>query len=153
MQSYWVPIALLSCLGTFALSLPADEQKGSAPMKSYPYGTTTCLQGNEGQGLRLFLRQKLSCEGRASCPYLEVDVTEEPVPVHNGIRIGADNRAFRCLNAKDSCEQAVSGNVIFDHFEDTSGASIRTDGQYDLKFSPGKSESGLFKVTCFSPCG
>lgn len=153
MHNHWVPTALLSCLCAFALSLPAREQKGSVPTKLYPQGTATCLQGNDGPGLRLFLTQKLSCEGNISCPYLEIHVTEEPVPVHKAISIGADNRAFRCLNASDSCERAVSGNVIFDHFEDTSGKGIQTDGYYDMKFSKGKSESGLFNVTCFAPCG
>jgi len=148
MRSHRMVTALLCCLSGLALSLPAGQLNGA-----YPYGTTTCLQGNDGPGLRLLLTQKLSCEGKVSCPYLEVDVTEEPVTVHKGISIGADNRAFRCLNAKDSCEQVVSGNVIFDHFEDTSGKSIQTDGQYDLKFRTGKAESGLFKVTCFAPCG
>ena len=69
---------------------------------------TTCLQGNDGPGLRLFLRQTLRCEGKVTCPYLEVDVTEEPVPVQKDISIGNDSRAFRCPNAKDSCEQGFA---------------------------------------------
>lgn len=142
-----IPV-LLCCLSGLALCLPNTQ-----PIGAFPYGTATCLQGNDGTGLRLFLTQKLSCESEVSCPYLEIHITEKPVPVHKSISIGADNRAFRCLNAKDSCEQAVSGNVIFDHFEDTSGKGIQTDGHYDMKFSTGKSAIGLFKVTCFAPCG
>jgi hypothetical protein len=97
--------------------------------------------------------QNRRCEGKVSCPYLEVDITEEPISVHKNFSIGADNRAFRCGNAKESCEQAVSGEVIFDHFEDISGKNLQTDGYYELKFSTERSESGLFKVTCFAPCG
>ena len=148
MASHQKITALLCCLSGLALSPPAGQ-----PNRAYPYGTTTCLQGNDGPGLRLFLQQSFRCEGKVTCPYLEVDVTEEPVPVQKDISIGTDDRAFRCSNAKDSCEQAVSGDVIFDHFEDISGKSIRTDGYYKLNFSTGKSESGLFKVTCFAPCG
>jgi hypothetical protein len=139
---------LLCCLSGLALSLPASQADGA-----YPYGTTTCLQGNDGTGVRLFLRQTLGCEGKVTCPYLEVDVTEKPVPIQKDISIGTDNRAFRCRNAKESCEQAVSGDVIFDHFEGISGKTIQTDGHYELKFSTGRSESGIFKVTCFAPCG
>ena len=141
-------IPLLCCLSGLALSVPTSQPTGA-----YPYGTTTCLQGNDGNGLRLYLRHKLGCEGKVTCPYLEVDVTDIPVPVQKRISIGTDNRAFRCHDARESCEQAVEGDVIFDHFEDISGKTIQTDGYYELKFSNGRSESGIFKVTCFAPCG
>jgi hypothetical protein len=86
-------------------------------------------------------------------PYLEVDIGEQPIPVHKNISIGGDNRAFRCQSPNESCEQALSGTVIFDHFGDTSGKAIQTDGYYDLKFGTGKSESSLFDVDCTAPCG
>lgn len=152
MRTRWSETALSSCLVALAVMSSGREQK-PADANGYPYGETTCLQGNSGTGLRLFLMQNRSCEGDISCPYLEVDITEKPIPVHKSISIRADNRAFRCRNAKESCEQAFSGEVIFDHFEDLSGKSLQTDGYYELKFSTGKSESGLFKVTCFAPCG
>jgi len=153
MRSHWAVIALLSCVSALALSLPAHEPTGAKNTTAYPYGTTTCLQGNDGQGLRLFLTQNRGCEDKVSCPYLELDITEKPIAAHKNLSVGADNRAFRCPNAKDSCEQAISGDVIFDHYEDISGKSMQTDGYYELKFSTGRSESGLFKVTCFAPCG
>jgi len=152
MWTRWSITALSSCLVALAVTSSGGEPK-AADASGYPHGETTCLQGNRGTGLRLFLTQNRRCEGDVSCPYLEVDITEEPIPVHKRISIGADNRAFRCRNAKESCEQAGSGDVIFDHFEDISGKSIQTDGYYELKFSTGRSESGLFKVTCFAPCG
>jgi hypothetical protein len=82
-----------------------------------------------------------------------MDVREQPISIHKSISIRADNRAFRCPNPKESCEQAQSGTVVFDHFEDTSGKGIQTDGYYELKFSTGRTESGLFKVDCIAPCG
>ena len=114
MRTRWSVTALSSCLVALAVVSSGREPR-AADANGYPYGKTSCLQGNSGTGLRLFLMQTRSCEGDISCPYLEVDVTEKPIPVHKGISIGADNRAFRCRNAKDSCEQAVSGDVIFDH--------------------------------------
>ena len=151
MQGEWVPTVLLWCLSVVTVLSPVGEQNGTS--KLYPYGTASCLEGNAGSGFRLFLTQKLRCEGKVECPYLEVDITEQPVPVHKSITIGKPNRAFRCRKATNGCEEAVSGNLIFDRFEENSAKSLQTDGHYDLKFSTGDSESGLFKVTCFAPCG
>lgn len=153
MRIHWTVTALLSCLVAVAVTPSDGEPEAPTGANVYPYGETTCLQGNSGTGLRLFLMQNRRCEGKVSCPYLEVDITEEPIPVHKNISIGAVDRAFRCRHAKESCEQAVSGDVIFDHFQEISGKSLQTDGYYELKFSTGSSESGLFKVTCYAPCG
>ena len=46
--------------------------------------------------------------------------------------LGPNNLAFRCLNPRDPCEQALSGDVLFDHFEDTSRRGLETDGYYEL---------------------
>jgi hypothetical protein len=83
---------------------------------------------------------------------LEVDIREQPITVHKSISIGTENWAFRCTNPKESCEQALSGNIVFDHVEDTSTKEIHTDGYYELRFNSGRSESGLFKVGCIAPC-
>ena len=152
MWTRWRLTALSSCLVALAVT-SSGREPNAADAGGYPYGETTCLQGNSGAGMRLFLTQNRRCEADVAYPHLEVDIAEEPIPVHKSISIAAHNRAFRCRNAKESCEQAVSGDVIFDHFEDISGKSIQTDGYYELKFSTGRSESGLFKVTCFAPCG
>jgi len=141
-----------SCVITLALSSSAGEPKRSANGNAYPYGATTCLQGDKGPGFQLFLKPYRRCEGKVSQPYLEVDIREQPIPAHKSISIGAENWAFRCLNPNESCEQASSGNVVFDHLEDTSGKGIQTDGYYELKFSSGRVESGLFKVDCIEPC-
>jgi hypothetical protein len=143
---------VVSCVITLAFSSSAGEPKRSANGNAYPYGTTTCLQGDKGPGVQLFLKQYKRCEGKVSQPYLELDIREQSIPVHESISIGAQNWAFRCPNPKESCEQALSGSVVFDHFEDTSGKGIQTDGYYELRFSSGRSESGLFKVGCTAPC-
>lgn len=144
---------VVSCVITLAFSSSAGEPKrSSANGNAYPYGTTTCLQGDKGPGVQLFLKQYRRCEGRVSQPYLEVDIREQPIPVHKSISIGAENWAFRCLNPDESCEQALSGNVVFNHLELTSGKGIQTDGSYELRFSSGRSESGLFNVDCVAPC-
>ena len=143
----------MSCLIVVGFSFSAREPRGAANVNAYPYGTTTCRQGVDGPGLRLFLRQDRRCEGNVSYPYLEMEVREQPISNHESIGIGTDNQAFRCLSPKESCQPAQSGTVVFDHFEDTSGKGIQTDGYYELKFSTGKTESGLFKVDCIAPCG
>jgi hypothetical protein len=86
-------------------------------------------------------------------PYLEIYVKEQPIPVHKRILIGPINLAFLCANPKESCKQFVSGKVIFNHFEETSGKTFPlTDGDYELKFGFGKPETGHFKVDCLAPC-
>ena len=152
MRTHWTVTIVVSCLIKLAFSLSAGEPKRSANENAYPYGSTTCLEGDKGPGLQLFLRQYSRCEGKISYPYLEVDIREQPIPVHQNISIAAENWAFRCTSAKDSCEQALSGNVVFDHLE-ASGSGLQTDGHYELKFSTGRAESGLFKVECLAPCG
>jgi hypothetical protein len=97
------------------------------------------------------LKQYKRCEGKVSQPYLELDIKNQPIPVHESISIGAKNWAFRCRYPKDSCEQALSGNVVYDHLEESSGKGIQTDGYYELRFGSGRSESGLFKVDCIAP--
>jgi hypothetical protein len=87
-------------------------------------GPRLACKGIRGRWVQLFLKQYRHCEGQVSQPYLEVDIREQPIPVHKTINIGAENWAFRCLNPKESCEQALSGNVVFDHFEDISGKGI-----------------------------
>jgi hypothetical protein len=78
---------------------------------------------------------------------------EQPIPVHKRIRIGPINLAFMYASAKESCKQFVSGKVIFNHFEETSGKTFPlTDGDYELKFGFGKPETGHFKVDCEAPC-
>jgi hypothetical protein len=151
-RTHWIVTVVASCFIAVALSLSALEQKHPINANAYPYGTTTCLQGDMGPGVQLFLKQYRRCEGKVSHPYLEVDIREQPIPVHESISIGAENWAFRCLTSKGSCEQALSGNIIFDHLEDTSRKGIQTDGYYELRFSSGRSESGLFKVDCMAPC-
>jgi hypothetical protein len=150
MRKRWTKTSVVFCFVAVALSLSAREPERSANV--YPYGTMTCLQGNDGQGLRLFLKQRRSCQGKRAYPYLELHIKEQPIAVHKSISIGTENGAFRCVNPKESCEQALSGYLWFDHFEDTSGNGIQTDGHYELMFNTGGSESSFFKTDCYEPC-
>jgi hypothetical protein len=151
MRKRWRITSVVFCFVAVAFSLSAREPERSANV--YPYGTTTCLQGNDGPGLRLFLKQRRSCQGNLSYPYLELHIKEHPIPVHKSISIGPENRAFRCVNPKESCKQALSGYLWFDHFEDSSGNGIHTDGHFELRFNTGGSESSFFEVDCYEPCG
>jgi hypothetical protein len=99
------------------------------------------------------LTQKKTCEGRRSYPRLEIDIREQPVPVRKTIVIGPDNSAFRCSSPEKSCEQLVSGELVFEHFE---GKSKKTeisgaDGHYELRFGT-RTERGSFKVDCVGMC-
>jgi hypothetical protein len=117
-----IATVVVSCFSAIAVSLSAREPKTPANTNAYRHGTTTCLQGSDGPGVKLLLRQNSRCEGRVSYPYLEVDIRELPVSAHKSISIGADNWAFRCPDPKDSCQQSLSGKVVFDHFEGTVGS-------------------------------
>ncbi len=153
MRAQRIVIVATSCFVAVVLCLSATERKPPVDANAYPYGTATCLQGDKGTGVRLFLQQHRHCEGNVSHPYLEVDIREQPISIHKSTSIGSENWAFRCLNPKKSCEQALSGSLVFDHFEDPSGKGLPMDGCYELRFSSGGTESGLFKVDCIAPCG
>lgn len=153
MRTHRIATVVVSCFAAIAVSLSAREPKTPVNTNAYPHGTTSCLQGSDGPGVKLLLRQNSQCEGRASYPYLEVDIRELPVSVHKSISIGADNWAFRCPDPKESCQQSLSGKVVFDHFEGTVGKDIQTDGSYELRFGADGFESGHFEVDCIAPCG
>ena len=142
------------CSIPIAVSLFSHDAKQPADSSAYSHGTILCLQGDDGPGLRLLLTQKHTCEGRLSYPRLEIDIKERPVPVRKSIVIGPDNLAFRCLNPKESCEQLVSGELFFEHFEDRSKKTeiSGTDGHYELRFRT-RTERGRFKVDCEGICG
>ncbi len=142
------------CSILIAVSLFAHETKQPVDSNAYSHGTITCLQGNDGPGLRLLLTQKKTCEGRRSYPRIEIDIREQPVPVRKSIVIGPDNLAFRCLDPKESCEQFVSGELVFEHFDDRSKktAVAGTDGYHELRFRT-TTERGRFKVDCVGICG
>jgi hypothetical protein len=147
-----IQTVLLAAASLGQTALPSDVSP--AKPAAYSHGTkTSCIFGSDGPGTRLSLRQHESCEGRPAYPYLEIYVNEQPIPVHKRIRIGEVNLAFKCASAKESCTQFASGEVIFDHFEETSGKAYPlTDGDYELRFRFGKPETGHFKVDCEAPC-
>jgi len=91
-----------------------------------------CLKENEEPGLRLVLTKDKTCKGRESYPRLEIGIRERGISAHKAIIIGPDNGAFRCRSANESCEQALSGTVTFDHFPHNAAVN-GSDGSYDLQ--------------------
>ena len=136
-------IALLGLL--IAVSLAANPTKRSV---AYSHGTLVCLQGDDGPGLRLVLTE--TREGSSSYPRLEIDVKVHPIPLHRSIVIGSENGAFRCVEPKQSCEQFLSGELVFEHFGGK--PSSTADGHYVLKSRTG-TERGYFKVDGDGFCG
>ncbi len=151
MRIHRIVIAVVS--GFVAIGVCSFAREPSINANAYSHGTTSCLQGSDGPGVKLLLRQNKQCEGTVSYPYLEVDIKKLPILVHKSISIGADNWAFSCPSPKDSCQQFLSGKVVFDHFEETVGKETQTDGYYQLRFRTGSSQSGHFRVDCIAPCG
>jgi len=147
-----VRIHLIVAITVCTVSFSTREMRETGSANAYSHGETTWLQGDDGPGIRLRLRQSNQCEGKVSYPYLEVDIRELPIAVHKSIPIGADNWAFRCPDARESCEQSRGGTIVFDHLEETVGKDLQTDGSYNLRFRSGV-ESGRFKVDCWPPCG
>lgn len=148
MRRPWTVMTGVSCFIALAFSFSAPEPKRSENANDYPHGTATCLEGDNGPGVQLSLKQDSRCESKVSYPYLELDIRERPI--HRSISIGSDNWAFKCPNPKEGCEQALSGTIVFDHIE--GNLENGTDGSYELRFSGGRSETGHFKVDCSAPC-
>lgn len=152
MRRRWNLCAILLSLILLVHPLRGDDPRPSATANAYLYATTTCIGGEGGPGVRLFLKQFSQCQGTTSYPYLRIDIREQLILAQKNIAIGGDNSALRCLGPRQSCEQAVSGNILFDHFEELSGKELKTDGYYELKFRTGRIESGIFKLDCMAPC-
>ena len=138
------------------VSLPALSGLAGTRDDSHAYsrGTITCLEGDNGPGLALFLGTDSSCVRLPpSYPYVEIDIRERPVPIGKVVTIGPENWAFQCRSSQESCEQALSGRVVFDHSADPSSKGAASTGHYELKFKNGRNESGDFEVVCSAPCG
>jgi hypothetical protein len=143
------------CGVLIAVLLAANPTKRSVDSNAYSHGTITCLQGDDGPGLRLVLTQTKICEGRFSYPRLEIDIKVHPIPLHRRIIIGSENGAFRCPEPEQSCEQFLSGELVFEHFEAkprNKNEMSTTDGHYVLRLRTG-TERGYFRVDCAGICG
>jgi hypothetical protein len=136
-----------------ALCLSAGGATRFANADGYSHGTQACLQGRDGQGIRLRLREHRHCEGQVTYPYLELDIRDLPIAANQSITIGEDNLAFICQKPEKSCQQFRSGEIMFNHFEQTSAKGIQTDGWYQLKSGNDRPETGRFNVDCIEPCG
>lgn len=148
---FWLPASLLLLLASTILTLSLRGDSGAANGDGYPHGTTVCLQGRDGPGIRLRLRQRQGCDGWDIYPYLEIDVRELPFAANKSIVIGETNTAFECLDRKTPCKQFTSGRVMLNRVPDTS-SGWRAEGWYELKFNTGLLWTGRFKVDCIAPC-
>lgn len=148
MRTPWAVMTGASCFIALAFSFSAPEPKRSEDANAYPHGTANCLEGDNGPGVQVLLKQDSRCEGKVSYPYLELNIRERSI--HRSISIGSENWAFKCPNPKEACEQALSGTIVFDHVE--GNLENGTDGSYELRFGGGRSETGHFKVDCSAPC-
>jgi hypothetical protein len=144
------PVAISLVLAAVSVPLPSLHPTLSAD--GYSHGKVSCLQGNDGTGIRLQLSEHRQCEGQALHSYLEIDVRELPITVDKSIAIGDTSSAFRCNQPNTKCEQFQSGQIMFNHFEETSAKGIQTDGWYELSPTTGLPETGRFKVDCIAPC-
>lgn len=147
-----VIVAIMGVFVAVGVAFFARGVRASESASAYSHGETSCLQGEDGPGLRLRLRQNARCEGNVTYPYLEIDIREVPIAVHQQIRIGDNNWARRCPSPNESCEESLEGAITFDHFAEIAGKHIQTNGSYKLRFRAGW-ESGEFKVDCEAPCG
>jgi hypothetical protein len=146
-------VAVVAVSVAVALAFFARAVRASETTSAYSHGETNCLQGNDGPGLRLRLRQNDRCgEGGVTYPYLQIDIRELPIAAHKNIRIGADNWARKCASPDEACEESLGGTITFEHFQETDGKHIQVDGSYKLRFRTG-AETGQFKVDCLAPCG
>jgi hypothetical protein len=138
----WLVISLM--LAT-TQSVPSASGIGA-----FSHGPTTCLQGSEGPGVRLFLNQQKQCEAKLVYPYLDVYLRELPITGGTVLAIGPENWAFQCVSPDEPCEQSLGGKIVFKHYDPKS--QVHSDGEYQLRFKGGKSESGQFMVDCVVPC-
>ena len=148
----------LTSVGILLTLLPlvfmfADDPPKSASPDGYAYGFTSCFKGSEGTGIRLRLTPRPGCDSHTTYPYLEIHIGEPQVPTNQRLVIGDTYSAFRCEKSKSACEWAVSGELMFNHFEDVDKKGIHTDGWYELRFAHGLPETGRFKADCIAPCG
>ena len=112
----------------------------------------SCIFGRDGQWFRLLLSKRRSCEV-SRYAYLEIDIQQLPIHSRHRITIGENNWSFRCLDAREACEQARSGVVVFDRDEEKNDNDrLETRGHFEVKFRGEETESGDFTVDCYAPC-
>ena len=114
---------------------------------TFPYGTmqASCAPW-DGAAITLTLSTTpLHCKRAAKGPFLNLGVWKD-LPLHSGqvvkIAAGTSNGfASRCRKEND-CEAVDSGEITFETFKESSGAT----GQYDLHFRNGDHLTGSFEV-------
>jgi len=121
-----------------AIALPADS--------SFSYGTirNSCAP-TDGPAIVITLTaERTECE-RPSGPYASFAIWRG-LPIHAGqvVEFGAGSNAgsaARCAKEGD-CKLAQSATIVFDSYEDHSGAT----GHYEMNFKGGEALKGSFEV-------
>lgn len=132
----------------------AHDERNPVATNRYPHGELTCLEGDGGPGLILFLRKTEQCTVKAPNLHLEAYLREPPIRARKTIVIGEVNLAFYCEDPNGSCRQFASGTVVFDHYDQPGKhGTDRTDGSYEFRATDGRIERGRFTVNCWGMCG
>jgi hypothetical protein len=153
-----LPLTLLCVVALLPL-VSSDQTAQAIGPDGYSRAAENCLQGIDGPkhghapGVRLSLTQTQQCDLNPRHHYLDIHIriSEEGITPNERIPIGEENPAFRCEQA-GRCEQAVGGEIMFNHFHEFDGKDALTDGWYELHFSHGLPETGRFRVDCTAPC-
>jgi hypothetical protein len=138
---YRIQVAVLTVLGLFAV---ADNADVTQPPFSHGLVQSSCAPW-DGPAIDIRLtREPAQCK-QVSGPYINIGVWRG-LPIHSGQTVkfgpGSDaGFASRCAKEGD-CERAESGTIVFDKYEQGSGAS----GRYELHFKGGKDLSGSLSV-------
>jgi hypothetical protein len=134
-------LAVLTILALFAIGATAIATQ---PPFSYGLLQSSCAPWDAPAIDVRLTTEPAQCK-RISGPYINIGVWRG-LPIHSGqaVKFGPTSDAgfaSRCSKVGD-CERAESGTIVFDRYQDGSGAS----GRYELHFKSGKDLNGTFYV-------
>jgi hypothetical protein len=134
--AYGLAVIVLLALGRTAFSAQSLFAYGLIQSSCAPW---------DGPAIGITLTAKpAQCE-RVTGPYISMGVWRG-LPIHAGQTVkfgGGSDAGFasRCANEGD-CQRAESGSIVFEKYEEGSGAR----GRYDLHFKGGEAVKGTFDV-------
>jgi len=125
------------------LVLRAVPSSADAPF-SYALIRPSCAPW-DGAAIEVTLTKESAQCSRIDGPYLVIGVWRG-LPLHDAQEVDFDSRtsngfASQCAKAGD-CERAESGAIVFEKFQQGTGAS----GHYELQFKGGKTLTGSFNA-------
>ena len=134
----------ISIFGAFALTaIAAIAIPGES---SFSYGTmrSSCAPTDAPAIAIILTTERSECK-RVSGPYVSFAIWRG-LPIHAGqvVEFGSGSNAgsaARCAN-EGECKLAQSATIVFDSYEERSGAK----GHYEMQFKGGESLKGSFEV-------